>query len=72
MRTSHMRLQGLRNLKMDYLRMIRHMGLTDAKALLRVRTDLKLTGQYSLKGEVLLIPLSGKTTRVQKRLISNN
>ena len=60
MRTGRMQLQGLRNLKMDYLRMIRHMGLTDAKALLRVRTDLKLTGHYSLKGEVLLIPLSGK------------
>ena len=60
MRTSQMQLLGLRDLKMDYIRLIRHMGLTDAKALLRVRTDLKLTGLYDMKGEVLsVIPISG-------------
>ena len=69
MKTSQMSLHGLRDLKMDYIRVIRHMGLTDVKGLVRVRTDaLKLKGQYEMNGEVLsFIPISGMSRVIAYR-----
>ena len=55
-----MKVHGLSNLDMDYIRVIRHIGLRTGKAMVRFRTDLKLTGLYTMKGEVLnFIPISG-------------
>jgi len=60
LRTRQMKVHGLSNLDMDYIRVIRHIGLKDGKAMVRLRTDLKLTGLYTMKGEVLnFIPISG-------------
>jgi len=60
LRTRQMKVHGLSNLDMDYIRVIRHIGLRTGKAMVRFRTDLKLTGLYTMKGEVLnFIPISG-------------
>jgi len=60
LKTRQMKIHGLSNLQMDYLRVIQHMGMKDAKVMARLRTDITLTGLYTMKGEVLnFIPING-------------
>ena len=47
-----MQLHGLSNLNLDYLRVIRHMGLTDAKVMLRYAQEKSLDPHKPKKNNV--------------------
>lgn len=60
MKTGQMSVGGFGNLRMDYLRVVRHFGLKDIKVSLRFGGDLKITGNYTLKGTAIgIIPVTG-------------
>lgn len=61
MRTSHIMLHGLKDLKMTNVQVSRHYKLQDIKANVTVMSDLKFEGQYNLKGMAMgIMPISGK------------
>ena len=55
-----MSVNGLNNLKLNYIRVVRHFGLQDVKISLMIKTDLSLTGQYTLQGSAIgFLPVTG-------------
>ena len=51
---------GFGGLTMDYIRVVRHFGLKDIKVSLRFGGNLKISGNYTLKGMAIgILPVSG-------------
>ena len=60
MKTGEMKIGGFGDLKMDYIRVVRHFGLKDIKVSLRFGGNLKITGNYTLKGQAIgILPVTG-------------
>lgn len=60
MKTGQMAVGGFSGMKMDYIRVVRHFGLKDIKVSLRIRGDLRITGNYTLKGTAIgILPVNG-------------
>ena len=60
MKTGQMMIGGFGNLRMDYIRVVRHFGLKDIKVSLRFGGDLKIIGNYTLQGQAIgILPVSG-------------
>lgn len=60
MKTGEMKIGGFGDLKMDYIRVVRHFGLKDIKVSLRFGGNLQITGNYTLKGQAIgILPVSG-------------
>ena len=60
MKTGEMMIGGFGGLTMDYIRVVRHFGLKDIKISLRFGGNLKIMGNYTLKGQAIgILPVSG-------------
>jgi len=60
MKTGEMMIGGFGGLKMDYIRVVRHFGLKDIKVSLRFGGNLKIKGNYTLKGQAIgILPVTG-------------
>ena len=60
MKTGAMMIGGFGGLRMDYIRVVRHFGLKDIKVSLRFGGDLKILGNYTLKGTAIgILPVTG-------------
>ena len=60
LKADEMAIGGFGNLKMDYIRVVRHFGLKDVKVSVRLRADLKIAGNYILNGTALgILPVTG-------------
>ena len=60
MKTGQMWIGGFGNLKMDYIRVVRHFGLKDVRVSVRFGGDLKITGNYTLEGTAIsILPVNG-------------
>ena len=60
MKTGEMMIGGFGGLKMDYIRVVRHFGLKDIKISLRFGGNLKIKGNYTLKGQAIgILPVTG-------------
>lgn len=55
-----MKIYGLSNLRLSFLRIIRVNDLRDIKVLVKICTDTRIAGQYHLVGTAMgIVPLSG-------------
>jgi len=60
MKTGEMQIGGFGDMKMDYIRVVRHFGLKDIKVSLRFGGNLQIFGNYTLKGQAIgILPVTG-------------
>ena len=60
MKTGEMQIGGFGDMKMDYIRVVRHFGLKDIKISLRFGGNLQIFGNYTLKGSAIgILPVTG-------------
>lgn len=60
MKTGEMQIGGFGDMKMDYIRVVRHFGLKDIKISLRFGGNLQIFGNYTLKGQAIgILPVTG-------------
>lgn len=61
MKTGQMAVGGFGSMRMDYIRVVRHFGLKDIRISVRFGGDLKITGNYTLKGTAIgILPVTGE------------